>query len=94
MEAQLVLAGVTASWQTSDMRITHDTTGAGNDITLAAGTTGTDLFASLSGFSSFDSAIPGANATSGYQETGMSVIGGDPSGLAINSRYYFKVNVV
>lgn len=45
--------------RTGDIRCYSLSTAAGTSIALSAGTSGTDLFASLSGFSSFDTAVPG-----------------------------------
>lgn len=42
-----------------DIRCYSTSTAAGTSIALSAGTTGTDLFASLRGFTSFDTAVPG-----------------------------------
>jgi hypothetical protein len=81
-----------ATFVTNDIRFTNTTAGAGNDVTLAAGTSGTDLFASLTGWTAFDTAVAGADATSGYQEFGMTISGGDASGLAATTRYYFRLN--
>jgi len=94
MNAALVGAGVTASFVTNDIRVTHDTAGAGNNIALAAGSSGTDLFSSLTGWDSFDTAVPGADATSGYGGFGMTITacGGQASGLSAASRYYFTLN--
>lgn len=45
--------------RTGDVRCYSLSTAAGTSIALSAGTSGTDLFASLDGFSSFDTAVPG-----------------------------------
>jgi hypothetical protein len=92
MNTALIGAGVTASFVTNDIRVTHDTGGTGNNIALTAGSSGTDLFSSLTGWDAFDTAVPGADATSGYQELGMTIAGSGASGLSAASRYYFKVN--
>ena len=43
-----------------DLRFTSDLTGASSTIALSAGTTGTDLFATLTGFTAFDTAVAGS----------------------------------
>jgi len=43
------------------LRFINDATGATSDITLAAGTTGTDLFATLTNWTDFDTAVSGVN---------------------------------
>ena len=43
-----------------DLRFTSDLSGVGSSIALSAGTTGTDLFATLTSFSAFDTAIAGS----------------------------------
>jgi len=47
----------------TDLRCTSVTKGTGSSIALAAGITGTDLFASLTGFTSFDTAVDGTSTT-------------------------------
>lgn len=92
MNTALVGAGVTASFVSNDIRVTHSTAGAGNNIALTAGTSGTNLFASLTGWSAFDTAVPGADATRGYGGFGMTITGASASGLLASSRYYFTLN--
>ena len=53
----------TVSLTGGDMRVTSPTNGALSSIDLAAGTTGTDLFATLTGFSSFDTAVAGVTSS-------------------------------
>jgi len=55
----------------SDLRCTSITKGPSSSIALAAGTTGTDLFDSLTDFSSFDSAIEGTSTTLSIGEQRM-----------------------
>ncbi len=43
-----------------DLRFTSDLSGVGSSIALSAGTTGTDLFATLTSFSAFDTAVAGS----------------------------------
>jgi hypothetical protein len=91
MDAQVTSAGFTVALINADIRITNDLTGSTANVTLAAGT-GTNLFSHLTGFTTFDVAIPGADATSGYQEVGLNTLAGNASGLDASTRYYFKVN--
>lgn len=50
--------GATWTAVAGDVRCTSDTVTDGSAIALAAGTTGTDLFATLTGFTAFDTAVP------------------------------------
>lgn len=92
MHNQVKNNGFTVSFVTSDIRVTNNTTGASSTVTLAAGTSGTDLFSSIADFTSFDSAVGGKDATSGYQELGLNIDGATSSGLLASTRYYFRVN--
>ena len=85
-----ISATYTASLVNTDIRITNNTAGASNDVVITS--TGNFLLDSLDGWSAIKAAVPGANATSGYQELGLSTAGGTASGLAASTRYYFKVN--
>lgn len=91
MDAQVTGAGFTVALINSDIRITNDTTGSSSTVTLAAGT-GTDLFAVLPTWSTFDTAVAGTNATSGYQEVGLVTLSSNASGLTASTKYYFTVN--
>lgn len=53
-----------ATWsiEGGDIRLTSDTTGASSSVAITAGTTGTDLLATLTDFSSVDTAVAGAAA--------------------------------
>ncbi len=56
-----IAAGATCGLTgTGDLRFTSDLTGASSTIALSAGTTGTDLFATLTGFTAFDEAVEGS----------------------------------
>jgi hypothetical protein len=63
MNAQMTsgLAGVVWSLTGGDLRCTSPNGGATSAIALAAGTTGTNLFATLTGFSAFDAAVAGTS---------------------------------
>jgi hypothetical protein len=62
MNAQSI--GATFSLEDGDLRCTSDLLGAASSIALSAGTTGTNLFATLTGWSAFDTAV----ATQGGDE--------------------------
>jgi len=49
--------GATASLIAGDLRFTSDDVGEDSAIALSAGTTGTDLFATLTGWTAFDAAV-------------------------------------
>ncbi len=56
-----IAAGATCGLTgTGDLRFTSDLTGASSTIALSAGTTGTDLFATLTGFTAFNTAVAGS----------------------------------
>jgi hypothetical protein len=55
------VTGVTCSLVGGDMRFTSNQAGADSNIALAAGTSGTDLFATLTGWSAFDTAVAGTS---------------------------------
>lgn len=57
------LAGCVWSLANGDLRCTSPTTGSSSSIVLAAGTTGTDLFVTLTGFTAFDTGKPGGDIT-------------------------------
>lgn len=92
MDAQITSDDITVYLSGSDIRFTNDITGPLSTITLASGVSGTDLFATLTGFSTFDTAVDGIDATAGYQEVGLTTLSTNASGLTANTRYYFKVN--
>jgi hypothetical protein len=74
---------------TGDLRCTSDTVLGTSTVSLSAGTSGTDLFASLTGFVDFDTA-----GGIGYQELGLvGKAGGDATGLLAETTYYFKINI-
>jgi hypothetical protein len=50
IDAEVTAAGITPSLYAGDLRFTSDSTGATSTIALSAGTTGTDLFATLTGW--------------------------------------------
>jgi hypothetical protein len=85
-----ISATYTAALVNTDIRITNNTAGASNDVVITS--TGNFLLDALDGWSAVKAAVPGANATYGYQELGLSTAGSTASGLAANTRYYFKVN--
>ena len=91
MQAQVTGAGFTVSLTNADIRITNNSTGSSANVTLAAGS-GTDLFAHLTGWASFATAVPGTDATSGYQKVGLNTTSSTASGLSASTRYYFSVN--
>jgi len=49
--------GATFSLESGDLRCTSDFLGSGSSIALSAGTSGTDLFATLTGWTAFDTAV-------------------------------------
>ena len=53
-------AGGTFELVNGDLRCRSDSVGTSSTIALAAGTTGTDAFATLTGFSAFDEAVAGS----------------------------------
>ena len=55
-----IAAGATAELVNGDLRFISDLTGVASTIALTAGTTGTDLFATLTGFTAFDEAVAGS----------------------------------
>ena len=55
-----IAAGATAELVNGDLRFISDLTGSASTIALSAGTTGTDLFATLTGFTAFDEAVAGS----------------------------------
>lgn len=56
-----IAAGATSGLTgTGDLRFTSDSTGTSSTIALSAGTTGTDLFATLTGFTAFNTAVAGS----------------------------------
>jgi hypothetical protein len=61
MNAQMtgVLAGVVWAINGGDLRCTSPMLGTNSTIALSAGTTGTNLFVTLTGFSAFDTAVAG-----------------------------------
>lgn len=56
------VTGASFSITGGDLRCTSDEFGSDSSINLAAGTTGTDLFGTLTGFSAFDTAVDGTSA--------------------------------
>lgn len=57
LDASTNSTSCTCSLTDGDLRFSSDTEGTSSSIALAAGTTGTDLFATLTDFSSFDTAV-------------------------------------
>ncbi len=56
-----IAAGATAGLTgLGDLRFISDLAGSSSSITLSAGTTGTDLFATLTGFTAFNTAVAGS----------------------------------
>ncbi len=56
-----IAAGATAGLTgLGDLRFTSDLAGSSSSIALSAGTTGTDLFATLTGFTAFNTAVAGS----------------------------------
>lgn len=55
-----------ASWSITggDVRLSSDDTGSWTSISIASGSTGTDLFSGISGFSSLDASVPGTSTYS------------------------------
>ena len=91
MQAQVTGAGFTVALINADIRITNNSTGSSANVTLAAGT-GVNLYAKLTSWTNFASAVAGTDATSGYQKVGLSTTSSAASGLSANTRYYFSVN--
>lgn len=60
------ISGATFGIENGDLRCTSNSTGASSSIALAVGTTGTDLFGALTGYSSFDTAVDGTGSTFNY----------------------------
>jgi hypothetical protein len=83
------ISGVTWSLVSGDLRCTSNSTADTAAIAITAGTTGTDLLASLTGFTSVDTAVG-----SGYQELGLSdITEATETGLSPTSVYFYKVNL-
>jgi hypothetical protein len=83
------ISGVTFSIVSGDLRCTSNSTLDTSSIAITAGTTGTDLLASLTDFSSMDTAVG-----SGYQELGLTgLTGASETGLTPMSEYFFKLNL-
>ena len=57
------ISGVTFALINGDLRCTSDSTAAGSAIALAAGTTGTDFFATLTGFTALETAVKPTGST-------------------------------
>lgn len=91
MNTALLATNFSVSFVTNDIVVSTKLTGVGNTVTLTAGAAD-DLFAELTGWTAFGTATAGADATSGYQGAGLSILGADDTGLNASSRYYFKVN--
>lgn len=73
-----------AEWnveRNGDIRCTSTSTAAGTSIALSAGTTGTNLFSSLKGFTSFESAQPGDQLA---DQTGSGLVYGDFTSIRSN----------
>jgi len=51
------ISGVTFALVNGDLRCTSDSTAAGSAVAMAAGTTGTDFLATLTGFSALETAV-------------------------------------
>lgn len=66
MNTALVAAGAYMHLVNGDLRCTSETNGATSSIALSAGTTGTDLFATLTGWSAFDEAVVGSTEPEYY----------------------------
>jgi hypothetical protein len=80
-----------ATWSLTggDLRCTSDAVTDAAAIALTAGTTGDDLFAQLTGFSDFETAV-----IIGHQEFGLSgKTEGGATGLTAVQRYYYKINI-
>jgi len=83
------ISGVTWSLESGDLRCTSNSTLDTASIAITAGTTGTDLLASLTGFSSVDTAVG-----SGYQEIGLTgITGASETGLTPQAEYYFTIDI-
>jgi len=76
MNAQMTggLAGVVWSLTGGDLRCTSPTTGVTSSIALDAGTSGTDLFVTLTGWAAFDTAVPGYTDSLFAQLTGFTAL--------------------
>jgi hypothetical protein len=82
-----VISGVTFSIEGGDFRCTSNATTDAAAIAITAGTTGTDLLASLTDFASMDTAVG-----SGYQELGLTgITGATETGLVPQKEYFFKI---
>ena len=86
----LISTGFIASIVNGDIRITNIlTTGNASTVYLGAGVSN-DLFSALS--APLNTAVPGADATAGYQEFGLSGITPTTTSLLNSGTYYFKAN--
>jgi len=73
-----------------DIRVTNTTTGSSSTVSIGAGTSN-DLLAALS--ATPETAVAGQDATSAYQEFGLTgIVGGTSSGLIAGNVYYINVN--
>lgn len=66
MNTELVAAGAYFHLVNGDLRCTSETNGSTSSIALSAGSTGTDLFATLTGWSAFDTAVAGSTEPDYY----------------------------
>jgi hypothetical protein len=81
------ITGVTWSLEGADLRCTSNSTLDTAAVAITAGTSGTDLLASLTDFSSMDTAVG-----SGYQELGLTgIVGATETGLVPLKEYFFKI---
>jgi hypothetical protein len=81
------ISGVTWSVVGGDLRCTSNSALDTAAIAITAGTTGNDLLASLTDFSSMDTAVG-----SGYQELGLTgITGATETGLVPQKEYFFKI---
>lgn len=77
---------VTISNDGSYLTLASTTTGSSGSFTIDAGGNGLTTLGFVSG------TYTGVDGTSGYQEFGLNITDTDPSGLADNTEYHFKVN--
>jgi hypothetical protein len=77
------VSGVTFALINGDLRCTSNSTDKGSAIALAAGTTGTDLFATLTDFSAFDTAVKPLGGA--YALTSIDVLISSPADTGVLS---------
>lgn len=64
MDTALDAAGFTVTFETDDIRITNDVTGASSTVSIESGDTSPDMLTSLTGFTAVDAAVGGTDGSS------------------------------